>query len=228
MSCTRNCGRLSRNPRTAKAAFCSVLYLARAGVVESSTLLEMCRRVRFAGSVIAVFLALAAGVCGDPDCQAAVASQDNRTESGRPSDASENTDRPLVKRRIVFSKHSAFNNLVLVVDEGDLRYLRFGSEDGDDQSVISLRDPNSVPMECVRYAAIGLCYATGRKRTLMIGLGGGTFTSLLRKHFPEMSIDVVEIDPLVVDVAERFFGVREARDRSRNSCRRTGQWSPTT
>jgi spermidine synthase len=47
------------------------------------------------------------------------------------------------------------------------------------------------------------------QRVLMIGLGGGAFTSLLRRHFPELWIDAVEIDPVVVEAAKGFFGVRE-------------------
>ncbi len=110
--------------------------------------------------------------------------------------------------KIVHSERGAFD-LVLVVEEGDLRYLRFGSIDGDDQSVVSLSDPFAVPMEYIRYAAIGLAYTRGRARTLMVGLGGGTFTTLLRRLYPSMWIDVVDIDPVVVNVAKRFFGVKE-------------------
>jgi spermidine synthase len=42
-----------------------------------------------------------------------------------------------------------------------------------------------------------------------VGLGGGTIPSLLRKHYPRMTIDVVDIDPGVVEVAKEFFGFRE-------------------
>jgi spermidine synthase len=98
---------------------------------------------------------------------------------------------------------------VLVVDDGDIRYLRFGNVEGDDQSEISLSDPDAVPMEYIRYATIGLAYTRGRGRTLMIGLGGGTFTTMLRRLFPDMWIEVAEIDPVVADVAKRFFGLRE-------------------
>jgi spermidine synthase len=42
-----------------------------------------------------------------------------------------------------------------------------------------------------------------------VGLGGGTIPGFLHKHYPQMKIDVVDIDPDVVDVAKRFFGFRE-------------------
>jgi spermidine synthase len=98
---------------------------------------------------------------------------------------------------------------VLVVDEGDLRSLRFGDVDGDDQSTISLSDPAAVPMEYVRYAALGLLYVAHPKRALVVGLGGGTFPALLRRALPDLRIDAVEIDPAVIDAAKKFFAVRE-------------------
>src|SRR5208282_6398692 len=47
------------------------------------------------------------------------------------------------------------------------------------------------------------------QRVLIVGLGGGSLPSLLRKHYPRMTIDVVDIDPDVVEVAKKFFGFRE-------------------
>ena len=47
------------------------------------------------------------------------------------------------------------------------------------------------------------------ERVLIVGLGGGTIPSFLRKHYPRMQIDVVDIDPDVVAVAKRFFGFCE-------------------
>ena len=46
-------------------------------------------------------------------------------------------------------------------------------------------------------------------RVLIVGLGGGTLPSLLRKHYPRMAIDVVDIDPDVVAVAKKYFGFHE-------------------
>ena len=61
---------------------------------------------------------------------------------------------------------------ILVIDEGEQRFLRFGSVEGDDQSMISLKDPRAVPMDYIRYAAIGLAYTPEVDRVLMVGLGG--------------------------------------------------------
>ena len=56
---------------------------------------------------------------------------------------------------------------------------------------------------------VGLAFVKEPKRVLIVGLGGGTIPGFLHKHYPETSIDAVDIDPDVVDVAKRFFGFRE-------------------
>lgn len=39
----------------------------------------------------------------------------------------------------------------------------------------------------------------------MIGLGGGTIPRVLAKYYPDVPMDIIEIDPDVIDVAKRFF-----------------------
>jgi spermidine synthase len=115
---------------------------------------------------------------------------------------------PTAHERVVFDQRSPWNR-VLVVDEGGLRSLYFGDSDQATQSTISLRDPKAVPMEYIRHAASALAFAPRRHRTLVVGLGGATFPMLLRRSHPDMTIDVVEIDPLVRQVARDYFGLVE-------------------
>jgi spermidine synthase len=112
--------------------------------------------------------------------------------------------------RVVHVERGAFGG-VFVVDQGDVRFLRFGRADGDDQSAISLADPDAVPMEYLRYAAAGLAFVDGRRRALVVGLGGGAFPMLLARRFPGMAVHAVDVDPVVVSVARRFFGLRPGR-----------------
>ena len=108
--------------------------------------------------------------------------------------------------RVVFDWRSDFGR-VLVVDQGDLRSLRFGQPDGDSQSQISLSDPEKVPLACLRYAAMGMLYPRQLDRALMLGLGGGNFTKLLLRFSPKVRITAVEIDPVVVEVAREYFAL---------------------
>ena len=43
-------------------------------------------------------------------------------------------------------------------------------------------------------------------RRLLAGLGGGALVRFLNHYFPQLRLDVVEIDPVVVRVAREFFG----------------------
>jgi len=70
-------------------------------------------------------------------------------------------------------------------------------------------DPRAVPVEYVRYALLGLAHHGRPARVLMVGLGGGTFTTLVHRALPGVSVDVVEIDPVVVEAARAWFGLRE-------------------
>lgn len=110
--------------------------------------------------------------------------------------------------QIRFDKQSKYER-ILVVDRGSFRYLRFGMPDGDNQSILSLKNPKAVPSRYIRIAALGAVLTPKLDRMLMLGLGGGTYTTLLHRHFPDLVVDAVEIDPVVVEAARSFFGVKE-------------------
>ena len=45
-----------------------------------------------------------------------------------------------------------------------------------------------------------------QERVLIVGLGGGGMVRFLNHHFMETQVDVVEIDPAVVQIAADYFG----------------------
>ncbi|KIH53113.1 hypothetical protein ANCDUO_16768 [Ancylostoma duodenale] len=51
------------------------------------------------------------------------------------------------------------------------------------------------------------------KTVLEIGLGGGSFDMNLHKWKPNVNISVVELDSTVADIAKRWFGVEEKKNR---------------
>jgi spermidine synthase len=109
---------------------------------------------------------------------------------------------------VLYEKASAYNTIV-VTDEGNgLRALRFG-KGGVRQSAVKLGDPGYLVLPYVPVALVGLALSGETRRFLVVGLGGGTLPMFLRKYYPEATIDAVDIDPDVVDVAKRFFGFRE-------------------
>lgn len=43
---------------------------------------------------------------------------------------------------------------------------------------------------------------------LLVGLGGGGLPQFLRDFVPHVSVEVVELDPAVLDVAKEWFGFK--------------------
>jgi spermidine synthase len=51
-------------------------------------------------------------------------------------------------------------------------------------------------------------YQPQPRRVLIVGLGGGAMVRFLMHHEPQVQLDAVEIDPVVVRLADQYFGVR--------------------
>ncbi len=109
---------------------------------------------------------------------------------------------------VLYEKPSLFGTIVVTEEPEGLRVLRF-SRSGARQSQVKPGDPEylGLPYASVMFAGLALCAEP--RRMLVVGLGGGTLPMFLRRHYPDAVIDAVDIDPDVVDVAQRFFGFRE-------------------
>ncbi len=113
--------------------------------------------------------------------------------------------RPDIPEResLVYVHDSLYNHIVVSEDE-DARYLRFGY--GAIQSAMTFRDPTALRVPYTAYLALGMAF-TEPERLLVIGLAGGSVARFVRSVRPAVMVDVVELDPDVVHVAKRFFGV---------------------
>src|SRR3989338_10377087 len=47
------------------------------------------------------------------------------------------------------------------------------------------------------------------RNALILGLGGGDVIRILSKKFPDLKIDCVELDPQMIEVAEKIFHIRQ-------------------
>lgn len=94
------------------------------------------------------------------------------------------------------------NNLD-VVDSGSYRSLHFDS--ASIQSRLLRSDPAELVIEYTQAMMLALAYQPEPQRVLLLGLGGGSQARFLLKYFPDCHIDAVEINPLVTELAQRFF-----------------------
>jgi spermidine synthase len=103
--------------------------------------------------------------------------------------------------RLLYSKNTRYHGLTVVEDD-ESRHLRFESSF---QSGMFLDDPYRTRYLYSDYLQLALAYNQGARRILMIGLGGGSAPKRMWRDFPEIEMEVVELDPVVRDVAYRFF-----------------------
>lgn len=109
---------------------------------------------------------------------------------------------------VIYERASGHGTIIVTESNDGLRTLLF-ERGGARQSIVKPGDPDHLELQYARVAMVGLALCEGPHRILVVGLGGGTLPSFLRKHYPETAIDVVDINPEVVGVAKKFFGFRE-------------------
>jgi len=95
---------------------------------------------------------------------------------------------------------------IAVTEANGVRHLRF---DASNQTAIDLTDGYTSVIKYPNYIDLALAAKPNAKRVLVLGLGGGAITKRWWRDYPQMTIDTVEIDPAVIDVARRYFGLPE-------------------
>lgn len=105
--------------------------------------------------------------------------------------------------RSLYTARSKFHTL-RVVDEGSRRLLYFAR---NPQTQMQRDTPGGGGLEyttcvhCIRALTASL------RNVLFIGLGGGGLPKEFLEDYPETQVDVVEIDPVVVEVARTYFAL---------------------
>jgi spermidine synthase len=111
-------------------------------------------------------------------------------------------------QRLIHSEKSLYRD-VFVYEDGNTRCLCFTRLCAiGRQTCIDLKQPNRLVFEYTQMMLGALFLKPEPHSILIIGLGGGTLPRTLEKLLPGADIDVVEIDPAVVGVAQQYFGFR--------------------
>ncbi len=111
--------------------------------------------------------------------------------------------------KLVHQKNSLYHR-IMVYRRGSIRTLRFGKQ--PDVQMQSQIDVKSLRKHMLEYSTMTFCsllYNAEPKKVLVLGLGGGVIPREMRHYFPEVEIDVVEIDPEIQIIAKQFFKFRE-------------------
>lgn len=105
--------------------------------------------------------------------------------------------------KIIYEVDSKLNGKIRVVEIGKTRKLLAN----DILQSINETSPNCPKIFSGKAADLIVREAPNAKRILMLGLGGGTVASILSKKLPEAQMVSVEFDPVMIDVAKKYFGL---------------------
>jgi spermidine synthase len=94
--------------------------------------------------------------------------------------------------------------------DGNTRAMTFVRDNGQEavQSRVDLDAPQTLMSPYARSMFASYLYQPHPRRVLIVGLGGGAMVRFLTHHEPQVHIDAVEIDPVVVRLADKYFDVR--------------------
>lgn len=76
------------------------------------------------------------------------------------------------------------------------------------QTAIDVNDADALILPYAQAQSVGLLFAPDPSRILVLGLGGGTLARFFHRTIGEVEIDAVEIDPVVVEMASKWFGIQ--------------------
>jgi spermidine synthase len=109
--------------------------------------------------------------------------------------------------QLIEERNSTYNNIYVYKDGANM-IMNFGhNKRFFTESVYNTKDELDLPVTYTRFMTVGLAYASGLENLLEIGFGGGRTAWYLHKHVPSLDITCVELDPAVVELATKYFGV---------------------
>ena len=105
----------------------------------------------------------------------------------------------------VYDRESRYYRIrVLDYPNQGRRCLHFSKSRGT-QSSMFLDDPYRLDLRYSQTMIAALPFARQPKDVLLVGLGGASVPKFIQKHWPDVRLDIVEIDPDVVKVCQKYF-----------------------
>jgi len=112
---------------------------------------------------------------------------------------------------VLFEKNSLYQ-FISVEENSDKRerYILFNNSGADQdrgiQGGIYIDDPETLLFEYTRMSFVSLAFIDREPEdVLFVGLGAGAMPKYFYKYYRDANIDIVELDPDVLEVAEEYF-----------------------
>ncbi len=100
-------------------------------------------------------------------------------------------------------------NHIKITQDGSERCMLFGRYSDKRQTCLNMARPDISVFEYTGMMFVGFLFNPDAKSVALIGLGGGYIPTVFAMHLPTVRLDTIEIDPLVHDLAKKYFSLRE-------------------
>ncbi len=107
---------------------------------------------------------------------------------------------------LIYEKETLFSHLD-VIEFGDNRSLYL---DGMRHSSMNLDDPLDLVIDYTEYFHLGMLFNPTATNVLFVGGGGFTGPKNFLELYPDVKIDVIEIDSDVIDTAKTYFNLEDS------------------
>jgi spermidine synthase len=116
----------------------------------------------------------------------------------------------LAEENLVYEKKSAYSHFK-IRDYGSLRTLYFVRDNGDEvvESTMDINAPQNLFLLYTQVMFVSFLYVDKKEDLLLAGLGGGSMVQFINYHFPNIKLDVVEIDGEIIRSAREQFHLKE-------------------
>lgn len=76
------------------------------------------------------------------------------------------------------------------------------------QSILDLNNPLNLIFPYARAMMLALVWKNSPQKIYIIGFGGGSIPNYFHHYFPHAIVECTDIDPIVFEVAQKFFGIQ--------------------
>jgi spermidine synthase len=111
----------------------------------------------------------------------------------------------------VYEKNSLYQFIMVDEDlENKQRYILVNTKKDRPQGGILIDDPDKLIYEYTRMAFTSLAFLDREpEEVLFVGLGAGVMPRYFNRYYPDATVDSVEIDPEMFEVAKKYFYFEE-------------------
>jgi len=98
---------------------------------------------------------------------------------------------------------------IKIIDDYPIRKMIFGDGLCKEQSAINLLSPYNHVFDYSRLSLCVLFFVYNPIDILILGLGGGIIPMQFLSMFPEVNMDILEIDPEVLELSKKYFNFKD-------------------